>query len=551
MELNIETVFTIGLAASMLLGIIAAKLRLSPIIGYLLAGVMLGFFPSVRENRAVISDFAEIGVVLMMFGIGLKFHVDELLSVWKVAVPGAVIQCTFTTIAAGYLFHIYGQSWPAAIMSGMAICVASTVVMARVLTDTRDLHTQVGHITIGWAVVEDILTVMALLALPLIFQPYSSSPVINSDATWQIFAIAAGKMILLTAIVIALGKYVLPKLLTFIAETRSTELFTLSVLVLALGIAAGSSILFGVSAGLGAFLAGIAVGQSEFAARASGEAIPLRDAFAVLFFVSSGLMFSPNELISHPGVAIIAIFVVLVITPVIAALLVRLLGRPWDTAINSGAAFAQIGEFSFILGTVAYSLKDPVSGGRLITDASFNALIAAAIITTALNPFIYGWARKVKPRGKCREICREELPPANPNRCIIIGYGPVGKAVYGQIRQKKNVDIRIIELNIKTVQKLKEDKLNVVYGDALRPGILEEAGIIGAGFLALTVQVEDGAEIIKRAKQLNPKIKVIARRDFFRGASTYKLAGADAVAIGEAELANRMAEKIGELMPKD
>lgn len=548
MELNIETVFTIGLAASMLLGIIAAKLRLSPIIGYLLAGVMLGFFPSVRENRAVISEFAEIGVVLMMFGIGLKFHVDELLSVWKVAVPGAVIQCTFTTIAAGYLFHIYGQSWPAAIMSGMAICVASTVVMARVLTDTRDLHTQVGHITIGWAVVEDILTVIALLALPLIFQPYSAEPVINSAATWQIFAIAAGKMVLLTAIVILLGKHVLPKLLTFIAETRSTELFTLSVLVLALGIAAGSSRFFGVSAGLGAFLAGIAVGQSEFAARASGEAIPLRDAFAVLFFVSSGLMFSPHELISHPGVAIIAIFVVLAITPAIAALIVRLLGKTWETAINSGAAFAQIGEFSFILGTVAYGLKDPVSGGRLITDASFNALIAAAIITTALNPFIYGWARKVKLRSKCHEIHKEELPPENPNRCIIIGYGPVGKAVYGQIRQKKNADISIIELNIKTVQKLKEDKLNAVYGDALRPGILEEAGIIGAGFLALTVQVEDGMEIIKRAKRLNPKIKVIARRDFFRGANAYKLAGADAVAIGEGELATKMAKEIAKMM---
>ena len=546
MNLSIETIFTIGLAASMLLGIIAAKLRLSPIIGYLLAGVMLGFFPAVRENRTIISEFAEIGVVLMMFGIGLKFHVGELLSVWKVAVPGAVIQCTLTTLAAGYLFHLYGQSWPASIMSGMAICVASTVVMARVLTDTRDLHTQVGHITIGWAVVEDILTVMALLALPLIFQPYASSPVINSAATWLIFTIAAGKMILLTAIVIALGKYVLPKLLTFIAETRSTELFTLSVLVLALGIAAGASRLFGVSAGLGAFLAGIAVGQSEFAARASGEAIPLRDAFAVLFFVSSGLMFNPHELISHPGVAIIAIFVVLAITPAIAALLVRLLGRPWETAINSGAAFAQIGEFSFILGTVAYGLKDPVSGGRLITDASFNALIAAAIITTALNPFIYGWARKVKLRGKCRDICREALPPANPNRCIIIGYGPVGKAVYGRLKQKKNAEIHVIELNIHTVKDLKRQNIDAIYGDALRPGILEQAGIIGAGILAITVQIEDGFEIIKRARSLNPDIKVLVRRDLFRGSAKYRLIGAE-VAIGEGLISEKMANDIGKI----
>ncbi|MCR4820664.1 MAG: cation:proton antiporter [Elusimicrobiales bacterium] len=543
MEISILATFTIGIAASLILGIAANRLKVSPIIGYLLAGIILGFFSGVRENKEVISQFADIGVILLMFGIGLKFHLTELIAVWKAAVPGAVIQSTLSTLITAALLHLLGWPWHSGIILGMAISVASTVVMARVLSDTRDIHTQVGHIAIGWTVVEDIMTVMILLALPMIFSGSQHS------SAWEIFGIAIGKIAALTLTVIVLGKWVLPQALKLIAETKSAELFTLAVLALALGIADGSSVIFGVSIELGAFLAGLAVGRSDFAARAAGEAIPMRDAFSVLFFVSVGMMFDFKELISNPWITLVIMTVVIIIKPIVALATVRLLGKPLGISINIGAAFSQIGEFSFILGTVAYSIKHPGTGLPLISEAAFNALIATSIISIALNPFIYAKARKIKiSDGKDLMPKKDELLPENKNRCIIIGFGPVGKAMYGRIKQRKDAEIRIIELNYKTVQSLKEANIDAIYGDALRPGILEQAGIIGAGFLALTTQVEDGIEIVKRAKQLNPEIKVLVRRDLFLGASKYNMAGADIVAIGEGEVSEKMAREIGRLI---
>lgn len=554
MEISIVATFTIGIAASLLLGLAAHALKLSPIIGYLLAGIILGLFQNVSSNHEVIREFADIGVILMMFGIGVKFHLKELIAVWKVAVPGAIIQSTISTLGTAALLKILGWPWHTGIILGMSVSVASTVVMARVLTDTRDIHTQTGHIALGWTVVEDIMTVMVLLALPMIFSAAPMSAAAESAGTsFAVFGTALLKIILLAALLYGLStKYGLPLFLKAIAKTRSSELFTLSVMAIALGIAVMSSKLFGVSIELGAFLAGLSVGSSDFSARASSEAIPMRDAFAVLFFVSVGMMFEAQELISHPGITIIILAVVLLLKPLAAMLTVHALGKPWKVSINVGAAFSQIGEFTFILGTVAYSLYYPGTSERLISQSAFNALIAVSIISIAANPFIYGKARKTKMQdSKDLMPSPEETPQANPNRCIIIGFGPVGRAVYGKISQNKNIEICVVELNIKTVQSLKSSKINAIYGDALRPGILERAGIAGAGFLALTVQVEDGLEIIKHAKTLNPDIKILVRRDLQWGETQeYSKDRSTVLAIGELAVADKMAEEIGRMIPK-
>lgn len=534
-ELNLVTTFTGSIIISLFFGFIAHKMKVSPIIGYLIAGIIVGpSIPGFTADPKATEQLAEIGVILLMFGIGLKFQLTELLAVWKVAIPGALMQSTLSTFAAAALLRLCGWPWHSGIILGMAISVASTVVMARVLSDKLDIHTQIGHIAIGWTVVEDILTVMMLLALPMIFGEHVAES--NMGA---MFGIATFKIIALAVCVVVLGKWVLPRALGVIAATRSSELFTLAVLALALGIAASAYAIFGVSIELGAFLAGLAVGRSEFAARAAGEAIPMRDAFAVLFFVSVGMMFNPYKLMETPIVTLSVLFVVVVVKPLSAILTVRILGKPLAIAIPVGAAFSQIGEFSFILGKVAHSLG-------ILNDSGWNTLIAASIISIAMNPLIYSWARSLRITDDKSTMPKpEELPPPNPNRCVIIGYGPVGKTVYNILSKKKNADITIIELNLNTVHELRKNGISALYGDALRPGILEKAGVIGAGSLILSANLPDGAEIIKRAHSLNTNLRILARTEFLRGAKALKRAGAAVVAAGEAEVAVALADAVG------
>ncbi|NTW78344.1 MAG: sodium:proton exchanger, partial [Syntrophaceae bacterium] len=287
-ELGVLLTFAVGLTGALIFGYIAFRLKLSPIIGYLIAGIMVGpFTPGVVVNRTIAEQFAEIGVILLLFGIGLRFHLRELTAVWRVAVPGALIQSTLSTVALALILRLIGWSWTSGLILGIAISVASTVVMAMVLAEWHDLHSKIGHIAIGWTVVEDILTVVLLLLLPIIFAPDK----IVGQNTLAVLGLAGLKILCLVGLVVVLGKWVIPWALEHIAKTRSRELFTLAVLVLAVGIAVSAAKLFGVSMALGAFLAGLAVGRSEFAARAANDALPMRDAFAVLFFVSVGMLF--------------------------------------------------------------------------------------------------------------------------------------------------------------------------------------------------------------------------------------------------------------------
>lgn len=534
-ELGILLTFAGGLAAALVLGFFAIQLKLSPIVGYLLAGIVVGpFTPGFVADREIAEQFSEIGVILLLFGIGLRFHLRELLAVWNVAIPGALIQSSISTAVMALILHLLGWSWISGIILGMSISVASTVVMALVLAERRDLHSPIGHIAFGWTVVEDILTVLMLLLLPILF-----SPADNGGKDFGTAVLIAGiKIVGLLLVVILLGRWVIPWTLDRIEKTRSRELFTLAVLVLALGIAVGSAKVFGVSIALGAFLAGLAVGRSDFAARAAGDAVPMRDAFSVLFFVSVGMLFDPRSLMKAPLVTGLVLAVVVVIKPVIALMTVRLLGKPFHTAVPVGAAFSQVGEFSFILGAVAMSLG-------LINDTGWNALVAASIISISLNPSIYRWARRLTNStfAKHAPATTGEQPAVVPSRCILVGFGPVGRIVYGLLTDRQ-AEITVIDLNLETVRKLRADGNRAVYGDILRPGTLEEAGIATAGSLILSADVEDAPEIIRQARILNPKLRVLARCAHLRDANALRRAGADVVAAGEAEVGVALAEAI-------
>lgn len=534
-ELSILLTLAIGLTGALLFGYIAIFLRLSPIIGYLLAGIAVGpFTPGVVADRGVAEQFAEIGVILLLFGIGLRFHLRELIAVWRIAVPGALIQSTLSTTILAVLLHLMGWDWRSGFILGMAISVASTVVMALALAEWHDVHAKIGHIAIGWTVVEDILTVVLLLLLPIIFT--SGRNVEGSIGTG--LGLTAFKIAGLVAVVVVLGKWVIPWAMERIAKTRSRELFTLAVLVLAIGIAVGSAKIFGVSMALGAFLAGLAVGRSEFAARAANDALPMRDAFAVLFFVSVGMLFDPRSLTQVPMVIAVVLFVVIVVKPMAALLTVRLLGQPMPTAIPVGAAFSQVGEFSFILGTVALGLG-------LINDDGWNALVGASIISIALNPYIYRWARRLASERSAWPIPvnASRRPAINANQCILVGYGPVGKIVH-RLLMERGAEITVIDLNLDTIRQLRDAGHAALYGDVLRPGTLVEAGIETAGSLVLSADVEDAAEIITQARLLNPELRVLVRCAHLRNAPALRRAGAAVVAAGEAEVGVALAEAV-------
>lgn len=532
-DLGVLSTFAGGLAGALVFGFIAQRLKLSPIVGYLLAGVIIGpFTPGLEADHDVAEQFAEIGVILLLFGIGLRFHLREMLAVWRIVIPGALIQSTLSTTALAVLMHTMGWSWTAGLILGMAISVASTVVMAVVLAAWHDLHAQIGYIAIGWTVVEDILTVALLLLLPILYGPNGAD-----ESIAAVLAFAGIKIVGLVVVVIVLGRWVIPWALEHIAMTRSRELFTLAVLVLAVGIAVGSAKIFGVSMELGAFLAGLAVGRSEFAARAAGDAVPMRDAFAVLFFVSVGMLFNPLSLIESPMLIAAVLLVVVVVKPLAATLTVRSLGVPTATSIPVGAAFSQVGEFSFILGTVARKLE-------LINDAGWNALVAASIISISLNPSIYRFAKRLASRRATIPVAPSgPRPEIDPSRCILVGYGPVGEIVH-QLLKERGADITVIDLNLDTVRRLRAKGIKALYGDVLRPGILDEAGIASVGSLILSADVEDAAEIIRQTRLLNPDLRVLVRCTHLRDAAELRRAGATTVAAGEAEVGVALAEAV-------
>ncbi len=367
----------LALALAFVLGFAAVRLGLPPILGYLLAGIAVGpFTPGFEASAELAPQLAEIGVILLMFGVGIHFSPSKLLAVRNIAIPGAIVQSLVATLLAVGLTYFWGWDIRGGLVLGLALSVASTVVLLRALIDLNLLETRAGQIAVGWLIVEDLFTVLALVLLPVVSSGAGTAELMQS------LAITLAKVALLVGIVLLVGPRVVPWLLARVEETKSRELFTLAVLAVAFGVAFGSAAAFGVSMALGAFLGGLVMGESELSHRAAEEALPMRDAFAVLFFTSVGMLFDPSFIFEHPLELLAVTLIVVVAKPAAAFGIVALLRQPTRTGLVVGAGLAQVGEFSFILAELGGSLG-------LISEMGHNLILAAAIVSITLNPLAF------------------------------------------------------------------------------------------------------------------------------------------------------------------
>jgi CPA2 family monovalent cation:H+ antiporter-2 len=544
---------TAGLSVALVFGYLTHRLGLSPIVGYLLAGIAVGpHTPGFQADAKLAEEMSSIGVVLLMFGVGLHFHVEDLLAVRRIALPGAVGQSLFATGLGAVVGWGLGWGWTSGVVFGLALSVASTVVLTRVLSDNNELHTPTGRIAVGWLVVEDLFTVVVLVVLPAVFANGVGS------SLWAALGLTAVKIVALVAITFLVGGRVIPWLLAKVAATGSRELFTLTVLVVAMGVAVGSATLFQVSLALGAFLGGMVVGKSEFSLRAGSDALPMRDAFAVLFFVSVGMLLNPNYLVANPWAVLATVAVVMLGKPLIAIAIVLLLRYPVRVAFAVAVALGQIGEFSFILATLGRQLKTH-SGEPVLPAAANDALVAAAILSISANPLLFRlvrpaeqWASR-RPRLwkwlNARARKAGEQPPAEVEndpryRAVVVGYGPVGRTLVRLLREN-GIEPTVVEMNLESVRELRNEGIRAVYGDAVRRETLDEAGVADAASLVLTSSALAGAhDVVRIARELNPEIRVVARSNYLWERAALRTAGADRVFAGEGEVALAMTESL-------
>jgi CPA2 family monovalent cation:H+ antiporter-2 len=554
-ELAILVNLSVSLSAALVLGFITQRLRLSPILGYLAAGIMIGpQTPGFVADQTSAAQFAEIGVILLMFGVGMHFDLRDLLAVRRVAVPGAVGQILAATLLAMGATVAFGGSWGTGAIMGVAVSVASTVVLVRGLTDNGVLQTTQGHIAIGWLIVEDLFTVFLLVMLPAIAAAFQGG---GAGAIGIAFAAAVLKIAVLGVVVLWAGRKVIPWILTQVARTRARELFTLTILALALTIAMGSSLVLGVSVALGAFLAGMVVGQSEVSHQAAADALPMRDAFAVLFFVSVGMLFDPSAIADHPALFLALLAVILIAKPLAAIAIVWSLRYSFRTALTVAIGLAQIGEFSFILADLA-------SEHELMSVEGQSLLVACAIVSIAVNPLLFraivpleAWLRR-QPRawrllnGRSEARARAPIPKVEPaegddqgqSRAIIIGYGPVGKTA-SSILKGFGFKPVIVDLNVDTVADLSAAGESAVYGDAAQREILEAAGISTAKYLLITVpELETRTVVVIVARELNPDLRIFVRARYLEERAWLEEIGATEVCFEEAETAIGLASLI-------
>ncbi len=520
---------------ALVLGMLAQRLKLSPLVGYLVAG-MLAAQPWWGQpvDAHVVEDFSHIGVVLLLFGVGLQFHIKDLLAVQKVAVPGALV-CMLTVSMLGMVaFHYLGGdhvAWLNSLMFGLCVCVSSTVVLTRVLGDNRILQTPAGHTALGWLVVEDMFTIILLVLLPALFGGQELGPALG----WM-----AVKLTLLVVCVAYLGRKVISKVLTYISRHCSDELFTLAVLVCALGIAVLSATVFNASMEFGAFLSGMVVGQSKFASRAASDALPMRDAFAVLFFVSVGMGFDALGLLNQWPLALAMLGICMLGKPLMAMLMVRLLGKPMRLSVLVGGSLSQIGEFSFILATLVAGTY------KLLPMDAVNVITGVAIISITLNAVLYRFVPRIITALEERGIglntdAQSNLPAPteDKHRIILVGYGPCGELVERVLR-RYDMDIVVLEMNVDTVSRLQAAGIHALHGDASNRTILRLAGCEKARAITITASAAPSAAIAAAARSLNPDIRVVAHTNYIRNAQTLIGAGATAVFSGEAEVALAM-----------
>ncbi len=549
------TTIAAALVGAWVLGTLARKLGLSPIVGYLLAGVAIGpFTPGFVGDVGLAQQLAEIGVVLLMFGVGLHFHVQDLLAVKAIAIPGALLQSAVATLLGLGIGVGFGWTPAAGLILGMALAVASTVVLMRALEERQLLGTVHGHVAVGWLIVEDVLTVVALVVLPVAAGAAGPGPAAGGWLTS--IGVALAKLAALVGLVVVAGSRVVPWLLVQAARLRSRELFTLTVLALAMAVATGAAFLFGVSMALGAFLAGMVVGHSSLSAQAGADVLPLRDAFAVLFFVSVGMLFDPAFLLREPLLVLCALAVVLVGKPLAALLVVALLGYSARTALTVALGLAQVGEFSFIL-------ADLGRHHRLLPAAAHSVLVATALLSIALNPFLVSrldalegalqrrpllWrlanARALRRRHAANAETAAELASLRAPLAVVVGYGPVGQSVDRLVRQA-GIETVVVDLNVDTVNDLAGRGRRALYGDASHPDILMQAGVAKATHLVVTLphSVNRGP-LIAAARQLNPALRILVRAHYLRERRDLEQAGADVACFEEMEAAAALAERL-------
>ncbi len=531
------------LVLALVLGMFAHRLHLSPIVGYLLAGILassswLTGWTGVDVDEHLVHEFSEIGVILLLFGVGLQFHFKDLLAVWKVAVPGSCIDMALWTFGGALVYWavIGGDFSSGCILFGICVSISSTVVLVRVLADNKVLPTPAGHTALGWLVVEDIFTIVLLLLLPAFFGG-------KNESVGEALLDLVWKLPLLIFLIAVVGRRLLTPLLTFVSKEKSGELFTLAVLAVALGIAVLSTQVFGASMEFGAFLSGMVVGQSKFSFRAASDAMPMRDAFAVLFFVAVGFGFSLDGIVEHWQLALGALAVVLLLRPLAAYGIIRLLGKSSRQAVLVAGSLAQIGEFSFIVASLASSRYD------LIPAYAANVITGVAIIAITLNAACYRFVPLIvtalEKRGigvaGAKDSSHIPAPSDDVHRIIVIGHGPCGE-ILTKVLRENNLEVVVVEMNIETVKRLGKLGIPALHGDARLRSILIMAGIEKAKAIIVSSSTAPTQEIVSMARSLNADIRVMANTPFIRVARAMQQDGPedDRVYAGEAEVALAM-----------
>jgi CPA2 family monovalent cation:H+ antiporter-2 len=534
----------VALVLAFIFGVLAQRLRFSPLVGYLLAGILISpFTPGYVADQGIANELAEIGVILLMFGVGLHFSLGDLLSVGRVAIPGAIAQIAVATALGMGLAWWLGWSMSAGVVFGLALSVASTVVLLRAMQERRLLETERGRIAVGWLIVEDMAMVLTLVLLPAL------APVLKAGATLSLFALALpiaitlGKVAAFVAIMLIVGRRVIPWILHYVAHTGSRELFRLSVLAIALGVAFGAAMLFDVSFALGAFFAGMMLSESELSQRAASETLPLRDAFAVLFFVSVGMLVDPTIVLREPIPLLATVLIIVVGKSLAAFVIVRLFGHPTSTALTIAASLAQIGEFSFILAGLGIELT-------LLPERGRDLILAGAILSILLNPLFFAaldhWLAKAETKSAADAAGAGETMAREPVRqtrltdhVVLVGHGRVGSFISAALPPQ--TALLVIEDDADRVATLQGEGREAIAGNAADPEVISAANLMAARCLLVAIpDAFEGGQVVAQARELNRALPIIARAHSEVEIEHLHKHGATKVVMGEHEIAKAM-----------
>jgi CPA2 family monovalent cation:H+ antiporter-2 len=559
-DITLITTIAAALGLALVFGFLAVRMKLPALVGYLAAGIVLGpATPGFVADVELAGQLAEIGVMLLMFGVGLHFSLDDLLEVKKIALPGAILQIAVATALGMGMAAFLGWSFGAGLVFGLALSVASTVVLLRALEDRGVLESVNGRIAVGWLVVEDLVMVLVLVLLPPLAGWLGGNDNGDAGSLWTTLAITLGQVAGFIALMLVVGRKFFPWLLWQVARTNSRELFTLCVIAAAVGIAYGSSELFGVSFALGAFFAGMVLRESELSHRAAEESLPLRDAFSVLFFVSVGMLFDPNVLLQSP-LQVLAVVAIIILGKSLAAfILVLALRYPLNTALTVSASLAQIGEFSFILAALGVSLGLlPAEGQSLI--------LAGAIISIALNPFIFQGIAPIQAWIRARsELARKFERTGDPlselpftvdqqkltGQVVLVGYGRVGRRI-SEALAERGVHYVVVEQSREAVERLRKNDVPAVAGNAAEPSVLIQAHIARARVLVIaTPDTFYVRTIVEIARALNPAIETVVRTHSEEESELLRKENVGQIFMGEHELASGMTRYVVGILEKD